>query len=109
MTEKDIRRIAARARRRVERKRLVKALVGVVQAKITAWWRTKVTRRCCRTCEHWAPWKASEGLVGRCTAKCEANPSTGRPQAPWTSYMTHCKNWHKIQHQEVPPCNTTAK
>lgn len=60
MTEKDIRRTA--------RRRLVKAAVAVVRAKITA-----------------------------------------KPSTAWTNYMTRCKNWHKIQHQEVPPCNMTAK
>ena len=60
MTGKDIRRTA--------RRRLVKAAVAVVRAKITA-----------------------------------------NPSAAWTNYMTCCKNWRKIQHQEVPPCNMTAK
>lgn len=98
MTEKDIRRIAAKVRRRTARHRFAEAVVAFVRAKIAAWWRTKVTRRCCRTCEHWTPWEASDGLVGRCTVRRTVNPSTGRPQAAWTNYMTCCKNWHKIQH-----------
>ncbi len=79
-------------------KRLVKAAKGLLRAKLTAWWRTKITHRCCRTCEHWDPWLIYDGLVGPC-AHCRKV----------TNYMTYCENWHKKQHQEVPPCNMTVK
>lgn len=101
MTDKEhkaFQRMKVKVRKRIERKRMAKVFIEVIQAKITAWWRTKVTRRCCRTCEHWTPLAHLDGLVGRCQVRRISNPSTKRPQSLITNYMTICKTWRKNSH-----------
>lgn len=97
MTDKEykaIQRIMRKVRKRTERKRLAHTVMDLMQAKITAWWRTKVTKRCCRTCEHWAPCEALENLAGRCQIRCKVNPA-GKLGPMWTGHMTTCKTWRK--------------
>ena len=60
-------------------------------------WRQHITHRCCQTCAEWNEWK-SHPTVGKCRYKRRFEPSNFK-----------CKNWHKKQHQEVPPCNMTVK
>lgn len=66
----------------------LKGLYYCVTNAILAWWRLRVTRRCCRTCDKWDAHirHTRGGLVGQCHHN---------DQESWTVYNHHCKNWHR--------------
>ncbi len=110
----DIRRIRKRVRRYTYLRQIIHITTYAIKARAVAWWRLKVTRRCCLTCGHWRPLEDLQGRAGHCDTRPVPNAYTGRPQPLLTLYTQHCKQWHKIPINscEVPPsctCNTTEK